>query len=61
LSRVEERGWFAPWYSSHGSDFNYDFRVTLDALLAILLWPADRHPAAPFVAARAVGQRGPGS
>jgi len=25
------RGWPAPWYSSHGSDFNYDFHATLDA------------------------------
>jgi predicted dithiol-disulfide oxidoreductase (DUF899 family) len=25
------RGWTVPWYSSHGSDFNYDFEVTLDA------------------------------
>jgi predicted dithiol-disulfide oxidoreductase (DUF899 family) len=24
------RGWTFPWYSSHGSDFNYDFGVTLD-------------------------------
>ena len=24
------RGWVLPWYSSYGSDFNYDFRVTLD-------------------------------
>src|SRR5918999_1498311 len=24
------RGWSFPWYSSYGSDFNYDFRVTLD-------------------------------
>jgi predicted dithiol-disulfide oxidoreductase (DUF899 family) len=24
------RGWAIPWYSSHGSDFNYDFQVTLD-------------------------------
>jgi len=23
-------GWSLPWYSSHGSDFNYDFQVTLD-------------------------------
>ena len=30
--------------------------VLLYALLAILLWPADRHPAAPFTAARAVGR-----
>jgi predicted dithiol-disulfide oxidoreductase (DUF899 family) len=26
-----KKGWFVPWYSSHGSDFNYDFDVTLDA------------------------------
>jgi predicted dithiol-disulfide oxidoreductase (DUF899 family) len=25
------RGWSIPWYSSYGSDFNYDFGVTLDA------------------------------
>jgi len=25
-----ERGWDLPWYSSFGSDFNYDFHVTLD-------------------------------
>lgn len=24
------RGWTIPWYSSHGTDFNYDFQVTLD-------------------------------
>lgn len=24
------RGWTFPWYSSFGSDFNYDFHVTLD-------------------------------
>ncbi len=24
------RGWAIPWYSSHGSDFNYDFQATLD-------------------------------
>ena len=23
-------GWTIPWYSSYGSDFNYDFRATLD-------------------------------
>jgi predicted dithiol-disulfide oxidoreductase (DUF899 family) len=26
----EEHGWTIPWYSSYGSDFNYDFGVTLD-------------------------------
>jgi predicted dithiol-disulfide oxidoreductase (DUF899 family) len=25
------RGWTVPWYSSYGSDFNYDFQVSLDA------------------------------
>jgi predicted dithiol-disulfide oxidoreductase (DUF899 family) len=25
-----QRGWDVPWYSSHGTDFNYDFGVTLD-------------------------------
>ena len=24
------RGWQVPWYSSYGTDFNYDFQVTLD-------------------------------
>ncbi len=28
---AKERGWFVPWYSTEGSDFNYDYRVTLDA------------------------------
>src|SRR3984893_7028035 len=26
-----QRGWSIPWFSSFGSDFNYDFHVTLDA------------------------------
>jgi predicted dithiol-disulfide oxidoreductase (DUF899 family) len=26
----QQRGWSFPWYSSHGSDFNYDFHVSLD-------------------------------
>jgi predicted dithiol-disulfide oxidoreductase (DUF899 family) len=29
-----ERGWDRPWYSSFGSDFNYDFHVTNDAAVA---------------------------
>lgn len=28
------RGWGFPWYSSLGSDFNYDFHVTLDEAVA---------------------------
>jgi len=31
-----ERGWSVPWYSSYGSDFNYDFHVTLDESVAPL-------------------------
>ncbi|QIS19587.1 DUF899 domain-containing protein [Nocardia terpenica] len=26
----DAKGWRFPWYSSYGSDFNYDFHVTLD-------------------------------
>jgi predicted dithiol-disulfide oxidoreductase (DUF899 family) len=29
-----KRGWSFPWVSSFGSDFNYDFHVTLDATVA---------------------------
>ena len=29
-----EKGWTIPWYSSFGSDFNYDFHVTLDEKVA---------------------------
>ena len=25
-----KKGWTFPWYSSHGTDFNYDFDVTMD-------------------------------
>jgi predicted dithiol-disulfide oxidoreductase (DUF899 family) len=28
---ARERDWFVPWYSTYGSDFNYDYQVTLDA------------------------------
>jgi predicted dithiol-disulfide oxidoreductase (DUF899 family) len=28
------RGWQVPWYSSYGSDFNYDFHATFDAAVA---------------------------
>jgi predicted dithiol-disulfide oxidoreductase (DUF899 family) len=30
-AKAEERGWTVPWYSSNGSDFNYDYQVSLDA------------------------------
>ena len=38
ISKLEaykaEHGWTIPWYSSYGSDFNYDFGVTLDPAVA---------------------------
>lgn len=38
LAKIEDykarRGWTFPWYSSFGSDFNYDFHVTLDESVA---------------------------
>jgi predicted dithiol-disulfide oxidoreductase (DUF899 family) len=38
LQKIEayrrKRGWTFPWYSSFGSDFNYDFRVTMDESVA---------------------------
>ncbi|WP_313691727.1 DUF899 domain-containing protein [Halorarum halobium] len=33
-SYKERMGWEFPWYSSHGSDFNYDFHTTLDESVA---------------------------
>jgi predicted dithiol-disulfide oxidoreductase (DUF899 family) len=30
----QRMGWTVPWYSSSGSDFNYDFHVTLDPAVA---------------------------
>jgi predicted dithiol-disulfide oxidoreductase (DUF899 family) len=30
----ERMGWTFPWFSSYGSDFNYDFHVTLDESVA---------------------------
>ncbi len=32
----QRKGWTFPWYSSFGSDFNYDFHVTLDESVAPL-------------------------
>lgn len=31
-------GWTFPWYSSSGSDFNYDFHVTLDESVAPVMY-----------------------
>src|SRR5690606_5629290 len=30
LAYKQQHGWKRPWYSSFGSDFNYDFHVTID-------------------------------
>ena len=30
----QRMGWTVPWYSSYGSDFNYDFHVTIDKSVA---------------------------
>ena len=38
IERIERykarKGWTFPWYSSNGTDFNYDFHVTLDESVA---------------------------
>jgi predicted dithiol-disulfide oxidoreductase (DUF899 family) len=38
LAKIEpfkaRMGWTFPWYSSYGSDFNYDFHITQDELVA---------------------------
>ena len=33
-----QKGWTFPWYSSYGSDFNYDFHVTLDESVAPIVY-----------------------
>ncbi|HET9104827.1 MAG TPA: DUF899 domain-containing protein [Solirubrobacteraceae bacterium] len=33
-----KRGWTFPWYSSHGSAFNYDYGVTLDPEVAPMVY-----------------------
>jgi predicted dithiol-disulfide oxidoreductase (DUF899 family) len=33
----ERMGWTFPWYSSYGSDFNYDFHATIDDRVAPVL------------------------
>jgi predicted dithiol-disulfide oxidoreductase (DUF899 family) len=34
----ESRGWTFPFYSSFGSDFNYDFNVTIDSSVTPVMW-----------------------
>ena len=33
-----KRGWTFPWYSSFGSEFNYDYNVTIDASVVPVMW-----------------------
>jgi predicted dithiol-disulfide oxidoreductase (DUF899 family) len=33
-----QKGWTFPWYSSFGSDFNYDFNVTLDGAVTPIIY-----------------------
>lgn len=55
--------WTVPWYSSQGSDFNYDFHATLDPAVAPVLynyqpvteapegaaWPSEAHAISAFL------------
>jgi predicted dithiol-disulfide oxidoreductase (DUF899 family) len=34
----ERKGWCLPWYSSFGTDFNYDFNATLDESVAPIMY-----------------------
>lgn len=45
----DRRLWDFPWYSSAGNDFNYDFHITLDELVAPVMY--DFAPKAEIVAA----------
>ena len=42
IAKIEDykqrRGWTFPWYSSYGSNFNYDFHVTLDPAVAPVMY-----------------------
>jgi len=33
-----KKGWIFPWYSSYGSDFNYDFHITLDESVTPIMY-----------------------
>jgi predicted dithiol-disulfide oxidoreductase (DUF899 family) len=40
-------GWTIPWYSSFGSDFNYDFHATLDPAVAPVEYNYQEHEELP--------------
>ncbi len=71
ISKIEpfrrRMGWDFPWYSSHGSDFNYDFHVTHDESVAPIEWnfrtaqELRRRGTASGSASSPTGRCGPGS
>jgi predicted dithiol-disulfide oxidoreductase (DUF899 family) len=60
LSKIEpfkrRMGWTFPWYSSFGSDFNYDFHVTLDAAAGSVEY--NYEPTAELLARGVIWQEG---
>jgi predicted dithiol-disulfide oxidoreductase (DUF899 family) len=40
----QRMGWTFPWYSSYGSDFNYDFHVTNDESIAPVMYNSRFRP-----------------
>jgi len=53
----ERKGWTVPWYSSYGSDFNYDFDVTMDPAVKP---PVYNYRPLPWEVEPGVGQEQPG-
>ena len=62
LAKIENykqrRGWNFPWYSSFGSDFNYDYNVTIDASVAPVMF---NFRTLPELEARGLGWLGEGT
>jgi predicted dithiol-disulfide oxidoreductase (DUF899 family) len=54
-----ERGWTIPWYSSNGSDFNYDYHVTFDEAVTEVEY--NYRSAADFAAAKGWSMVEPGT
>jgi predicted dithiol-disulfide oxidoreductase (DUF899 family) len=54
----QRRGWDFPWYSSFGSDFNYDYNVTIDASVAPVMF---NFRTLPELEAHGMGWLGKGS
>jgi predicted dithiol-disulfide oxidoreductase (DUF899 family) len=52
------KGWAFPWYSSYGSDFNYDYNVTIDASVTPVMF---NYRTLPELEAVGLGWLGEGS